>query len=98
MTVGIAVAAYSSTLLALCLASLGLWRTLIPLLAWLVLGLVVQVSVSMWVGSRFAYPYGMAADALMIALLWLALVALAPPLRDAGAPVLSRVPVLRKLL
>lgn len=96
-TIGLGFAAYSTVLLLCCLTALGLLRPLVPLAITMAPALAAQ-GLAGWQLTRFLGS-GNAALALNVVFalaLWLGMAALVAPVRDAAAPVLGRIPLLRR--
>lgn len=96
-TIGLGFAAYSTVLLLCCLTALGLLRPLAPLALAMVPGLAVQGLV----GWALTCLLGVGATALALnaalaLALWLGMAVLVAPVRDAAAPALGRLPLLRR--
>ncbi|WP_114238894.1 murein biosynthesis integral membrane protein MurJ [Dyella sp. C9] len=96
-TIGLAVAAYAAVLLIACLTLLKLWREMRSTLAWLMVGCALQIIPAWLVSEQFAYPFGLAMNVAIAALVWLPMIFCVRTLREAVLPILSRVPVLRKV-
>lgn len=96
-TIGMAVAAYSIVVLVYCVSRLGLWSTLLPVAGWIFAGTAAQVAASRVVSAHATYPFDLFANCLVALALWLGLLLVVPRLRDSAAPLLQRVPLLRRL-
>lgn len=96
---GLAVAGHSLTLIGLSMRALRLGHDLRPIWTWMAPALVAHVGLSFALRMTLdAGSFGsLAANIAVATVLWGGMILLAPPLRAAAQPVLSRVPGLRRL-
>lgn len=97
--IGLAVAGYAMTLIILCATALRLGPDFHALATWMVPAILAHVAASLLL--RFGLATGSVISLLvntgLAAGLWGTMILLAPPLREAAEPVISRVPFLRRL-
>jgi len=94
-TIGMAVAAYSVVVLAVCVARLKLYD-LAPLVGALLLQGAVFVALTLPAQRSLAYPLDLVAGAAIAAVVWVASTLTLPILRQAAQPLLRRVPLRRR--
>lgn len=96
--IGLGAVAYSVVLFSLCVARLGIWRQIAPLLGWVTLCSAAQALVTWKLVSALTEYQGLAASACAAAAIWLVAMRKIPALREAAAPALTKIPILNKLI
>ena len=95
---GIAVCVQAGLLFVLTVRAMQLWPGVLRLLTVLLPGLAGQIGISLGIAEAIPGLWALGLTAMATALWWLGLIALVPALREAAGPVLSRLPLLRRLL
>ncbi|TCU27594.1 murein biosynthesis integral membrane protein MurJ [Rhizobium azibense] len=95
-TIGLGAAGYGFVIFVLCLVRLGFAFELRKLIAAVSVGVIAQALLTVIAVRLIGFPFQLIASFFIAAMIWLPLVLIRGPVRDAAGPLMTKLPVLRR--
>ncbi|OWK25743.1 hypothetical protein AJ87_07110 [Rhizobium yanglingense] len=95
-TIGLGAASYGVVLFVLCLVRLGFAFELRKLITVVSAGVIAQALLTVIAVRLLGFPFQLMASFIIAAMIWLPLVLVRGPIREAAGPLMTKLPVLRR--